>query len=361
MKLGKRASDAYRSVMNGDGGTQGFVKTTGSKPTEADIKAAKFLTVIGRSEAAEVLKHLSEAESERVVHALADLDFVDPAEARALLAEFGAEMRSVRRPSTGGADVARDILVRTYGPEEGERRFYRFLPEERPRLFAFLDELSDRQIAALLGNESTAVLALVARHASAEAGARVLGAVPPEEKVRVVARLASMEAVERDVAAAVERELHERLKHALPVDDRALDGPGALAEILKHMDLSSEDAILASLRESDEELSESVKAHLTTVDDLVRLRDRDLQRVLHRLDDTDLAIFLKGKGDAIVEAVRRNVSTRRWELVTMNRETLGPMRKSDVDRITQEIMELIRSMGEAGEIVLRPGEEEYIG
>ena len=45
----------------------------------------------------------------------------------------------------------------------------------------------------------------------------------------------------------------------------------------------------------------------------------------------------------------------------MHRESLGPMRRTDVDRVTADFMTLMRDMAIDGEIVIRlPGEDEWV-
>jgi len=293
-----------------------------------------------------------------ILNALAHLDPVSPSEARRLLVEFGAGVRQFTRSSLGGAEVARDILIRIYGTEAGERAFYRILPEEKPGYFDYLAGLSSAQIYALVAKESPSVVALIVAHAARATAAAILGAVPAEQKGPIIARIARMEKIDSSVVTAIDTHLHKRLEQVAVAGTEEVDGAGRLADILRHMDLSQEEQILLALTEEDTELTERVKNRLTTLDDILRVPDRDMQRVLQRVDDTDLAIFLKGKRDEIKAKVRKNVSERRWEMVEMSRESLGPMKRKDVDRVGSDLLAMIRRMVQDGEIaMLLPGEE----
>lgn len=326
--------------------------------SEAYLKVAKFLAILGRDEAAVVLAHFEPAETDRILNALAHLEPVPPAEARRLLVEFGAGARTMNRSSVGGPEVARDILIRAMGTEKGERAFYRILPDQKRGFFDYLSRLSTHQLHALIVEESEMVVALIVAHAARDIAAQILSGLDGDKNADVVRRIAKMEKVDESVIRAVESGLHKRLEAASVPGTEEIDGPGRLADILRHMDLSQEEEILNSLTEESDELTEKVKNRLTTLDDLLRIPDKDMQVFLQRIDDTDLAIFLKGKRVDLQDKIRTNVSSRRWEMIEMNRESLGPMKKRDVDRVGSDLLVMIRRMVQDGEIsMLLPGEE----
>ena len=144
-----------------------------------------------------------------------------------------------------------------------------------------------------------------------------------------------------------------------PTEDEG-DGEERLAGILRYLDLSTSDTILEQLTASAPEAADHIRQQMTTLDDVLNLRDRDLQEVLKRMDDVDLAVVLKGKSPAIEERIMAGMSQRRGEMVSMQRESLGPMHRRDVDRVTSEFVELVRTMARAGEIVIQRTGEEYV-
>jgi flagellar motor switch protein FliG len=133
-----------------------------------------------------------------------------------------------------------------------------------------------------------------------------------------------------------------------------------LAEILRYLDVSTSETILGDLTVAAPDSAEHIRRRMTTLEDVLLLRARDLQEVLKRVDDLDLAVILKGKPPQLEARIMENVSQRRAEMVRMHRDSLGPMRRRDVDRITGEFIEMIRSMASAGEIVIQRSGEEFI-
>ena len=91
------------------------------------------------------------------------------------------------------------------------------------------------------------------------------------------------------------------------------------------------------------------------------LDDRSLQRVLRDVDMKDVALALKGASEALREKFFKNLSKRAVEMLKEDMEYMGPVRIRDVEEAQQKIVNVIRALEEAGEIVIaRGGEEELI-
>ncbi|MFO8044167.1 MAG: FliG C-terminal domain-containing protein [Alkalispirochaeta sp.] len=323
-------------------------------------EVAQFLTLIGREQAAAVLRQMPEAQAKALVDAMSHVDTISPAQARKILAQFGARRQEVHHEVAGGPEAAREILIRAFGVDDGERRFYEILPEERPRRFSFLDDADGRQLSVILRHETAATIAIIMANVSQATGARLLQALPAEVKTLVVRRLATIDTVDSTVLDAVEQTLRKKMEAIERPAEEEIDGEQRLAEILRYLDLSTSDAILEDLTAAVPDSADHIRQQMTTIDDILQLPDRDLQEVLKRVDDVDLAVVLKGKPSQIATRIMSQISQRRGEMVAMHRDSLGPMHRRDVDRVTGEFVELVRSMARSGEIVIQRTDEEYI-
>ncbi|MDA3949907.1 MAG: hypothetical protein PF508_11910 [Spirochaeta sp.] len=365
-----RGAQAYKKA-------QGLVKVPSSADTDvrqapetsARTDVARYLALIGRAEAAAILKHLPDEESRSILDTMAHLPPISRHEAFRILSKFGAEIHGDRggiRPFAGGEtrvgpEAAREILIRAFGAEDGDRRFYEILPDERPSRFAFLEEADGHQLSGLVREESVATLAIMCANMPKAAAARLLAALEGDRKAAVVRRLARIGPVAPEAVTAIETTLRRRLEGIQRPGGDEVDGEAALAEILRYMDLSSSDRILHDLRNGDAEVEEHVRRQLNSPEDLLYISDRDIQKILQRLDDIDIATVLKGKRAQVAQRITANLSERRREMILMHRESLGPMRRADVDRVTADFMTLMREMAINGEIVIRlPGEDEWV-
>lgn len=213
----------------------------------------------------------------------------------------------------------------------------------------------------MIQGEHPQTIALILAYLSPEQAASVLSGLPPELQVDVARRLATMDRTSPDVIREVERVLERKLSTFVSQDFTMVGGIDALVEILNRSDRGTEKNILEALEEQDPELAEEVKRKLFVFEDVVLLDDRALQRVLREVDMKDLALALKGASEEVREKFFKNMSKRAAQMLKEDMEYMGPVRVRDVEDAQQRIVNIIRQLEEAGEIVIaRGGEEELI-
>ena len=140
-----------------------------------------------------------------------------------------------------------------------------------------------------------------------------------------------------------------------------LGGVAPLVEIINRSDAGVEKALLESIEARDSALAEDIRSRMFTFADIVKLDDRDAQRVLRGTDIRSLALALKGANQGIADVIRRNVSERNREILDEETRLLGPIRMSHVEEARAEIVRTIRLLEAAGEItVQRADEDEYV-
>jgi len=96
-------------------------------------------------------------------------------------------------------------------------------------------------------------------------------------------------------------------------------------------------------------------------EDIVLLDDRSIQKVLREVDTQDLAKALKGVDTEVQEKIFRNMSKRASSLLREDMDFMGPIRLRDVEEAQQKIVNIIRKLEDAGDIIVaRAGEEELV-
>ncbi|HBF69577.1 MAG TPA: flagellar motor switch protein FliG, partial [Thermotoga sp.] len=109
------------------------------------------------------------------------------------------------------------------------------------------------------------------------------------------------------------------------------------------------------------ELADEIRRRMFVFEDILKLDDRSIQLVLREVDTRDLALALKGASDELKEKIFKNMSKRAAALLKDELEYMGPVRLKDVEEAQQKIINIIRRLEEAGEIVIaRGGGEELI-
>ncbi len=338
-----RAPSAAKGVRS-DPAPAGTAKTEGLLKARAGErgyrKVARFLLLLGQEEAAKILKHFTREEIEGITAEIARVRRIDDGEAKQLLKEFGAAKRQAHSVKAG-PETAKAMLRAAFGEERAASLIRRALPRSGQSPFGFLADIDYEQILLLLKSESARAVSIVLASLDPKKAAKIVEHLPPDIQSQVVKRIAKMEKVDPEVINRIEEVLKERIRTQGTVVSRDLDGKAALAEILKHMDIASEEKILGDLAEFDPELSRNVKDRVYTVEILLKVDDQDLQSILREYDDREIAVLLKGKDEAIGAKLLANLSARRRTIVAEELEHLGKMRKSDVDKATKEFVDYL--------------------
>jgi flagellar motor switch protein FliG len=321
-------------------------------------KAARFLVLLGKEQASEVLKHLSEEEVAGITREIATLERLDTAEAAKILEEFGYLVKTKDLLARGGVDMAKEILRATFQEDRANALIERLALKTAPHPFAFLMDLDIEQVKLLLKNESPQVLAVIIPHLSPERGAQVLGSLGPEVQVPVVQRMANLAQINPEVLRQAEGTLREKVRAQGQIVTQEVDGQAVLAEILRSMAPGQERAIMESLKERDHSLAKALARRLMTMDVLFAIPDRDLEKVLRDFSETELARICRGLNDRQLARLRANLSERRWELVEQESARLGSIFRSEIDRALAEFMDYVRSQRDKGEIrIIQEGEQ----
>ncbi|KPL84114.1 hypothetical protein SE15_02750 [Thermanaerothrix daxensis] len=323
-------------------------------------KASVLLMCLGVDVSSKVLQYLSESEIERVLLALSRTTVVPP-EVRHVVLEEAHELTSEGvGVVANGIDYSRQLLSRAVGPRRGAEILERISAHQQLSSFEMLKNADPAQVANLLQDELPQTIALVLSYLEAKVAADILTNFPKELQIEVTLRLATMDRVSPQVVQVVERDLKNKLSGVLSeADFRATGGVSFLVKMLNQVDRGVQKTILEALEATNPKLVEEIRANMFTFDDLIKLDDRTMQRVLRDVNKSDLALALKAAPERLKEAVFRNLSERARENLKEEIEILGPQLAKNVYAAQRRIVEAVRALEEAGEIVIAGGGAEY--
>ena len=95
-------------------------------------------------------------------------------------------------------------------------------------------------------------------------------------------------------------------------------------------------------------------------EDLVRLDDKALQRLLRDVDTKTLALALKGASAELKTKLMAQMSQRAVGVLKEEMEMLGPVRMKDVEQAQLGVVQQVRALEEAGEVVLGGGSDDVV-
>lgn len=219
---------------------------------------------------------------------------------------------------------------------------------------AGLGEVSPDHLAVALRGESLPTVSLVLSCLDATQAGEVLKRLPPEVRRDVSVRLG------RPLSA--NPELVRTVARAVLLKCRGLgSGPAVLsedakarklAEMLRLLERTDRAEVLAALEQDDADTAARVKDLLYCFEDLLRIEDRSVQKLLGEFDAKTLALALKGAADEIREKVMNNLSKRARE--TLNEEIgfLGTVPSSQLKQAQKLVVDAIQRLDQAGELVM---------
>jgi flagellar motor switch protein FliG len=219
-----------------------------------------------------------------------------------------------------------------------------------------LKNANTTEVATLLQEEMPQTIALVLSYLEAKVAADILTSMPKETQIEVTLRLAAMDRVSPQVVQQVEKSLKSKLSSVInEADFRATGGVSFLVKVLNQVDRGAQKSIFDALETTNAKLVEEIRANMFTFDDVIKLDDRTMQRVLRDINKADLALAMKGATDRLRERVFANLSERARENLKEEIEILGPQLAKNVYTAQRKIVDVCRSLEESGEIVIAGG------
>ena len=132
-------------------------------------------------------------------------------------------------------------------------------------------------------------------------------------------------------------------------------GVDSVAEIMNVIDRGTGRNIMENLAQDDPELVEDIRRLMFVFEDINKLVDQDIGTILKNVESSQWALALKGASEELKNKIFKNMSKRAGKMLQEEIEYLGPQRASDVERVQQEIVDIVRKLEDAGEVTINTG------
>ncbi|KZM57979.1 flagellar motor switch protein FliG [Aeribacillus pallidus] len=323
-------------------------------------KAAILLISLGPEASASVYKHLTEEEIEKLTLEISSVRKVDSQKKEEVIEEFHQIALAQDYIAQGGIQYAKEVLEKALGGEKASEIIRRLTSSLQVRPFDFVRKADPAQILNFIQSEHPQTIALVLSYLDAKQSGQILSSLPQEVQADIARRIAIMDRTSPEVINEVEQVLEKKLSSTVTEDFTETGGIETVVEVLNGVDRSTERTILEALEVQDPELAEEIKKRMFVFEDIVTLDNRAIQRVIREVDNNDLMLALKVASDEVKEIVFKNMSTRMAETFKEEMNYMGPVRLRDVEEAQSRIVEVIRRLEDAGEIVIARGQGDEI-
>lgn len=325
-------------------------------------KAAVLLLTLSQDSAAMLLKQLDAKVVEEVTREVASLGDIPKNLRNRILDEFYDMALAQRWATEGGLDFAKSMLMQSLPAGDADRILQQISTQVRKTPFAFLQKAESTNLLTFIQDEHPQTIALIVSHLPHHKAAEILAGLPGPKQIEVVKRVANMEQTNPEVVSEVERGLEARLSNMLSQSFEQIGGVDTVAEMLNLVDRTTEKGIMEGLEAEDPDLVEQIRRLMFVFEDILLVNDKGIQSVLKEVDNDELALAMKTASDELKEKVFKNMSERASQLIKEDMEYMGPVRVSDVEAAQQRIVDIVRRLEDAGEIIIqgRGGDKDLI-
>jgi len=324
-------------------------------------KAAILLIALGPEKSATIFKHLKEEEIEDLTLEIANTRSITPQVKETVIEEFYQVCLAQQYIAEGGIGYAKELLEKALGNEKALDVIGKLTASLQVKPFEFIRKTEASQILNFIQDEHPQTIALILSYLAPAQAAMIISALTPDRQSDVAKRIAMMDRTSPDVIKEVEKILESKLSSLVNQDYTIIGGVDAVVDILNTVDRSTEKHIMETLEIDEPELADEIRKKMFVFEDILLLDDKAIQRVLRDVENTDLAIALKGANEEVQNVIFNNLSKRLALMIKEDMEFMGPVRMKDVEEAQQKIVNVIRRLEESSEIIIsRGGGDEIV-
>lgn len=331
------------------------------RPLGRKQKAAIIVRLLLAEGAKLSLASLPDDLQAELAHQMATMRFVDRGTLKAVIDEFVAEIEDVGLSFPGGLESALTMLDGTISPATAARirkaRGVTFHGDPWEKLTG----LDPERLLGVLEEESVEVAAVLLSKLKVATAATLLGQLPGPRARRVAYAVSLTGAIEPDVVERIGRSLAEQLD-AQPARAFA-DGPvERVGAILNFAPGATRDDVLKGLDAEDAAFAEEVRKAIFTFSNIPeRIDPRDVPKITRELDQAVLVAALAGATGELAksaEFILGAMSKRLADQLREEMEELGTVKPKDAEAAMNEVVNAIRELEAAGEVLLLAGDED---
>ncbi len=329
------------------------------KVLDTKQKAAIVVVSLGADRASQIYKYLNEQDIEDLTFEVARMGKTTNSQVESALDEFYKLCLTHKMMTDGGLDYARDVLEKAFGETTARSLLEKVSKTLQSRPFNFFMKGDPKALLSLLQHERPQVIALIMAYMDPEQAAKVLEQLPDTKRIATVECMANMDRVSPEAIAIVEEEMKRKFATIITSEDNMnLGGVDFVADVMNHVDRSNERRIFDELDKTNPDLSQSIRDKMFVFENILDMDDRSVQRFVRDCDSKDIVYALKNASEEMKQTFFSNMSKRMAETVQGDLDITTNVRLKDVEEAQQRIVNIIRQLEDAGEVIINKGGDE---
>ena len=260
------------------------------------------------------------------------------------------EIRKIRAAMRGVEQVAftvkKQVMEEFYFAFVSEKFQENDESDEPKKPFAFLSDLTDEQVIAMLTTETPRVIAISIAQLPSEKRMKVLSRIDEEKKGQVLLSIGNLNDVPLEAVVQIANRLQKKAKQLPKTVAFSRGGGKDLADILGSMDPEEEEMFMTNLEQENPEMAEEVKRYRITFETIFEIFPDNLLRDLMNAVDLDaVAMALKGMDQTVSDKV---VGVLPKKKQAMYEPVEGAVPKREVENARKSIVQSAKQMESDG-------------
>ena len=260
------------------------------------------------------------------------------------------EIRKIRAAMRGVEQVAftvkKQVMEEFYFAFVSEKFQENDESDEPKKPFAFLEDLTDEQVIAMLTTETPRVIAISIAQLPGEKRMKILSRIDEEVKGQVLLNIGNLNDIPLEAVVQIANRLQKKAKQLPKTVAFSRGGGKDLADILGSMDPEEEEMFMTNLEQENPEMAEEVKRYRITFDTIFEIFPDNLLRDLMNAVDLDaVAMTLKGMDQTISDRVVGILPKKKQ---AMYEPVEGAVPKREVENARKSIVQSAKQMESDG-------------
>jgi len=329
---------------------------------EGLTRSAVLMLALGEDEAAEVMKHLSPKEVQRLGIVMASMKPVPREEVEQVLEKFMIDFASSSDFGLDSDSYIRSVLIKAFGDDKASNLLNRIPQSQDAAGIESLKWMDAFSVADFIKNEHPQIIATILSHLEADQAAEILSHFTERLRQDVILRIATLDSIK----PAALRELNEGMLKMLAGNEnlkrQSIGGVKTAAEIMNYLSGETEAKLMDGLKSYDDAMAQQIMDQMFVFDNIMDIDDKGIQTLLREVQSDMLIVALKGTSDEMKEKFFRNMSTRAADMMREDLESRGPVKLSEVEAQQKQILQIVRRLADEGQIMLagKGDSEQYV-
>lgn len=320
-----------------------------SKDLSGMQKAAIFLMHLDKKDAASILKHLDPKQIQKLGLAMSTLNNIDKNIMDSVIKDFVNIFEDQAVLCANSDAHVKDVIVNALGEEKALGVLEKIKKGGKLTGLDTLKWVEPKEIFDLIKFEHPQIQTVILNYIGGPKASKVLSFFDDDIRVDLVTRIANL----KNINPKALEELNIILdKNKVVYVEQKIKGVETAAEIINQMEPSIENKILEGIKNHNVELSKKIEDLMFVFEDLIKLDNLGIQRILREISSKQLLLALKGASCTIKDKIYSNMSKRAGDLLKDDLEAMPPVRITEVEKAQRYIIQVAKQLANLGELSL---------